>query len=222
VDQGLLDKALALTSTYGYGFLLLASLAENIFLLGFVIPGDLVVVIGGGLAARAGLSPVLTTLAVIVGTLIGSNLSFWFGRRGGSALVERWGARFGADASRIRHVETYFVAHGAKTVFVASFVSGLKNLVPAVAGASGMTFPRFFAYSAGGSVLRSAALVAIGHVCGANLERALHLVGSLNGWALGALGTALVGWLVYHFAKKRRLSREGGRKREDRVDGAAP
>jgi undecaprenyl-diphosphatase len=117
--------------------------------------------------------------------------------------------------------EVYFVEHGAKTVFVGAFVSGLKNLVPAVAGASRMGYVRFAAYSAIGSILRSIALIAIGYVCGANLERALHVMGRVNGWVL-ALGAALLVWgAAHHVLKKRRIAREGGAKGEDRVDGEA-
>jgi membrane protein DedA with SNARE-associated domain len=221
VREGLLQETLGLVSSYGYLFLFVASLAENIFLLGFIIPGDLVVVLGGGLAQRAGLSPVSATLAVVAGVLLGSNLSFWIGRHGGNALIERWGERFGVGEKRVKMAEVYFVDHGAKTVFVGAFVSGLKNLVPAVAGASRMGYVRFAAYSAIGSILRSVALIAIGYVCGANLERALHVMGRANGWVL-ALGAALLVWgVAHHYLKKRRNAREGGAKGEDRVDGEA-
>jgi membrane protein DedA with SNARE-associated domain len=221
VREGILEETLALVSTYGYFFLFVASLAENVFLLGFVIPGDLVVVLGGGLAQRAGLSPVYASLAVVAGVLLGSNLSFWIGHRGGTALIERWGERFGVGQKRVRRAEIYFAEHGAKTVFVGSFISGLKNLVPAVAGASRMGYVRFAAYSAVGSTCRSVALVAIGYVFGANLEPALRVVGEINGWVL-AVGVALLAWgATHHYVKKRRLAREGGTKGEDRVNGEA-
>jgi membrane protein DedA with SNARE-associated domain len=106
-------------------------------------------------------------------------------------------------------------------VFVGSFISGLKNLVPAVAGASRMGFARFAAYSAVGSTCRAIALVAIGYVCGANLERAVHVVGSINGWVLVFAAVAIVWGVTHHYVKKRRLAREGGAKSEDRVDGEA-
>jgi undecaprenyl-diphosphatase len=222
VREGLLQQTVALVASYGYLFLFVASLAENIFLVGFVIPGDLVVVLGGGLAQRAGLSPVTASLAVVAGVLLGSNLSFWIGRRGGTALIERWGERFGVGEKRVRLAEVYFAAHGAKTVFVGSFISGLKNLVPAVAGASRMGFVRFAAYSAIGSTCRAVALVAIGYLCGANLERAIHVAGSVNGWVLALVGVALVWAATHHYVKKRRrLARESGTKPEDRVDGEA-
>jgi membrane protein DedA with SNARE-associated domain len=221
VREGLLQEALALFSRYGLLFLFVASLAENLFIIGFIIPGDLIIVLGGGLAARAGLPPVSAALAAVAGVLIGSNLSFWVGRRGGSVLIERWGERFGIGEKRVKLAEAYFASHGAKTVFVGSFISGLKNLVPAVAGASRMGFVRFAAYSAVGSTVRSVALVAVGYLCGANLERALHVAGSINGWVLGVMGAAVIAALAHHFAKKRRTAREGGAKGQDRVDGEA-
>jgi membrane protein DedA with SNARE-associated domain len=237
VREGLLQQTIALVASYGYWFLFFVSLAENVFLVGFVIPGDLVVVLGGGLAQRAGLSPVSACLAVIAGVLIGSNISFWIGHHGGNALIERWGERFGVGQSRVRRAEVYFASHGAKTVFVGSFISGLKNLVPAVAGASRMGYLRFAAYSAIGSTCRSIALVAIGYLFGANLERAFHVVGSLNGWVLALGISALIWGLTHHHLKKRRALREGlrqdgsgdrvpertrggsGAKPQDRVDG---
>jgi membrane protein DedA with SNARE-associated domain len=218
VREGLLQDLLALVSSYGYIFLFLAALAENIFLIGFIIPGDVVVVLGGGLAQRAGLSPFWASVAVVAGVLLGSNISFWIGRHGGNALLERWGERFGVGEKKIRRAEVYFAEHGAKTVFVGSFISGLKNLVPAVAGASRMGYLRFAAYSAVGSTCRAVALVAIGYVFGANLEKAIGVVGSLNGWVL-ALGLGALIWgLTHHHLKKRRASREGSR--PDTVGGS--
>jgi membrane protein DedA with SNARE-associated domain len=221
VREGLLQEALALFSRYGLFFLFVASLAENVFIVGFIIPGDLIIVLGGALAARAGLAPAAAALAAVFGVLVGSNLSFWIGRRGGSVLIERWGERFGIGEKRVKLAEAYFASHGAKTVFVGSFISGLKNLVPAVAGASRMGFVRFAVYSAVGSTVRSVALVVIGYLCGANLERALRVAGSINGWVLVLMGVALIGGFGHHVAKKRRSAREGSAKPRDRVDGEA-
>jgi membrane protein DedA with SNARE-associated domain len=210
-------------STYGYVFLFAVSVAENIFLLGFVVPGDVAVVLGGALAARGRLEPFLVAVVVITGVVVGSNTSFWIGRRGGTPLIERWGARFSVDRSRILAVELYFRQHGAKTVFLASFVAGLKNLAPAVAGASRMGLGRFVAYNAAGSTVRGVALVAIGYVFGANLPRAIELAGSANEWVLGIILGAVLLLLVLRIKKRRRASRDSGANSEDRVDrGAAP
>ena len=172
-----LERILEFATTYGYGFLFVTSVAESTFLLGLVVPGDVVVVLGGGLAAQARLEATLVAVVVIVGTVLGSILSFVIGRRGESrsAVRKKIWARFAVEPQGIERVHAYFRRHGAKTVFGAAFVSGLKNLVPAVAGACEMGFGRFVAYNAAGSAVRCLALVAIGYACGANLSRALDV-----------------------------------------------
>jgi membrane protein DedA with SNARE-associated domain len=213
------QRVFAFASTYGYTFLFAASIAENIFLLGFVVPGDIAVVIGGALAARGYLHPVKATLVVVAGVVVGSCLSFWLGRRGGPALLERWAARFSRHRKeKTLTAEDYFRAHGAKTVFLASFVAGLKNTVPAVAGAANMGFSRFLVYSAAGSTVRSIALVALGYMFGANIERAIGAAGSLNGWVFFALVAMVVALLLARRAQSRRRLRQAGAKSQDRVD----
>jgi len=198
------ERILEFAATYGYGFLFVISVAENTFLVGLVVPGDVAVVLGGGLAAQARLDVTLVAVAVMLGVLLGSMLSFWIGRRGGIPLIERWGTRFAIERRNIDHVHGYFHRHGAKTVFAAAFVAGLKNLVPAVAGASEMGFARFVAYNAAGSAVRCVGLVAIGYACGANLHRALDLARRANGWVLGLALAGLIGFLALRWVRKAR------------------
>jgi membrane protein DedA with SNARE-associated domain len=215
-------RVLELASRYGYLFLLLASIAENTFLLGFVVPGDAAVLVGGALSASGQLEPFRLTLVVVAGTLLGANLSFWIGRRGGIPLVERSAARFSIEPKRMKQVEAYFASHGAKTIFIASFVSGLKNLIPAVAGASRMGAVRFFVYNAAGSAIRGAALVAIGYVFGASFPRAMRIFGEANVWILVVLIVAMAVLLVVRRRKQRRQALESGAEGQNRVDRGTP
>jgi membrane protein DedA with SNARE-associated domain len=197
-------RVLELASQYGYAFLFIISVAENTFLVGLVVPGDVAVVLGGALSASGQLEPVTLTLVVLAGVLLGANLSFWIGRRGGIPLIERSAARFSIEPARMKRVEEYFDSHGAKTVFLASFISGIKNLIPAIAGASKMGAPRFLAYNAAGSALRGALLVAVGYLFGASFPRAVQIFGSLNVWILGILLAAMA---VFFIARRRKLRR---------------
>jgi membrane protein DedA with SNARE-associated domain len=216
------EHILKFATAYGYGFLFVTSVLENTFLLGLVVPGDVVVVLGGGFAAQGRLDATLVTAVVILGVLLGSIFSFWIGRRGGIPLIDRWGSRFNLEPSKIERVHAFFRRHGAKTVFAAAFVSGLKNLVPAVAGASEMGFGRFVAYNAAGSAVRTVALVAIGYACGANLSRALEVTQQANGWAVAATLALLTGLLALRFVRKKRRAGQTGAKTQDRVDRGAP
>jgi undecaprenyl-diphosphatase len=216
------ERALEFATTYGYAFLFAASVLENTFLIGLVVPGDVVVVLGGGLAAQARLDTAMVAVVVTVGVILGSLLSFWIGRRGGIPLIERWGSRFSLEQSKIEKVHAYFRRHGAKTVFAATFVSGLKNLVPAVAGASAMGFGRFAVYNAAGSATRTLLLVAVGYAGGANLPKALELAQQANGWAVAVTLGLVTAFLALRFVRKRRLNGQSGENPQDRVDRGVP
>jgi membrane protein DedA with SNARE-associated domain len=203
VSGPVVESLLQVVSAYGGPALFVTSLAENVFLLGFVVPGDVVVIAGGALAAGGHLRLITAFLAVILGTISGAVLSFFVGSHGGTALVERWGGRAGIDRPRIRAVEDYFQAHGAKTVFLGSFVAGIKNLAPVVAGASGMGFVRFLAYNAAGAVCRSAGLMGVGYVFGANADHALRVVASLNVWVVVLIALALAALLLFRWLRRR-------------------
>jgi membrane protein DedA with SNARE-associated domain len=211
------EQVFAFVSKYGYAFLFVASIAENVFLLGIVVPGDLAVVLGGALAARGYLAPVKVAVVVMLGVVIGSCFSFWLGKKGGPSLVAWWEARVSARRLSHRTATDYFRQHGAKTVFFASFVAGVRNAVPLVAGASQMNFWRFVVYGAAGSMARSALLVAVGYIFGANLERAAATLGSVNGWAMIVVTVGVVVFVLARRAKTRRLLRRAGTKSQDRV-----
>jgi membrane protein DedA with SNARE-associated domain len=215
------DRIAEIARTYGYGFLFVSCVAENTFLLGLVVPGDTVVVLGGAFLARAELRLDLLLASVILGVLGGSLLSFWIGRRGGTALIARWGPRFGVGPRRVEAAQGYFERHGAKTVFLAAFVSGLKNMIPALAGASQMGFVRFVAYNAPGSILRSVALVGVGYAFGANLPRALGLVQKANSWMIGLAAALVVATYILLRLRKRSRRRQSGATGQDRVDRGA-
>jgi membrane protein DedA with SNARE-associated domain len=199
----------------------LISIAENTFLLGLVVPGDVAVVLGGALSATGRLDVVTVAVVVILGVVLGANLSFWIGRRGGIPLIERSAARFSIASSQIQNVERYFESHGAKTVFLASFVSGLKNLVPAVAGASRMSGPRFFVYTAAGASVRGVLLIGIGYAFGASVPHAVEVFGRLNAWILVIFVVLLAVFFLRGWRKGRRRAKESGGNDPDRVDRGA-
>jgi membrane-associated protein len=200
-----IEKALQLVEAHGYLILFAASAAENVFLVGLAVPGDVVVVLGGALSARANLAVVAVLGWVVLGVVVGANASYWIGRRGGMALVDRWGGRALVGRARLDRAVEYFRGHGAKTVFLAAFVAGIKNLVPALAGASRMPVWRFVSYNAAGSIVRSAALVMLGYFLGASLPRAVKAIGTFNAAALCVVVLLAVALAAAHrFTRARR------------------
>jgi membrane protein DedA with SNARE-associated domain len=83
--------------------------------------------------------------------VVGDNVGFLIGRRGGRALAERHGWRIGLTAARLEDFDRFFARHGAQTVFIARFVTGLRVFGAVLAGGSGMSWKTFLAYNATGA-----------------------------------------------------------------------
>jgi undecaprenyl-diphosphatase len=185
-------RALALVAAYGYPLLFVVSVAENTFLVGLFIPGDAIAIVGGALAATGPLSIAPTYVVVAAGVTLGSLASFWLGFSGGIPLLERWGARARVTRARLDALEAHFQKHGPKTVFVGCLVSGTKNLVPAVAGASRMGFGRFAVFSLLATALRSAIVVGVGYAFGTHVDRALAVAREADRWLLAGVIAGVV------------------------------
>jgi len=202
----LLHWALGALATYGYAIVLVATVLENLFIVGTFTPGDVITAAAAFTATTPqgqGLSPWLLLLAATVGSFIGSNISYFIGRRGGRGLIARVGPRFGIGLEAIEAGEEYFERHGSQTILIARFVAVLKNLTPALAGASRMNVFWFEVYSAIGSLAYGAILVAVGWFLGANFQVGLKYFGAFS-WLLFA---SVVGIGVALFVGKRRHDR---------------
>lgn len=96
-------------------------------------------------------------LVMLVGALAADNASYWVGRLGGRALLDRVaGNRLLSrllDTGHLDRAERYFQAHGGKTVVVGRFTPGMRGPTPLFAGASKISYPRFAAFNGTAVVL---------------------------------------------------------------------
>jgi membrane-associated protein len=176
----IVDWFLGLLGAWGYLIVFGINVSENIFILGSFTPGDTVVMAGAFVASRGGLSLVLVWAAAVLGALVGSNLSYALGKKGGRGAVARWGERFHVPLLRIEAAEDYFFKHGSKTVFISRFAAGVKNFVPTIAGASGMGLFWFELFTLLGACVHAAIMTAIGFFLGENFDLALKIASQVG------------------------------------------
>ncbi|NTW28776.1 MAG: DedA family protein [Coriobacteriia bacterium] len=191
-------------ATYGYIIVLLAAVAENLFVVGSFMPGDLIVAAAAFTASTSqghALSPWLIWAIAILGALIGANISYQIGLRAGREFIERVGIRVGISADMIEAAEVYFERNGPMTIVFARWVAVMKNMAPALAGASKMNIWLFELYSIAGATLYVSVLVGIGTFLGANFEAGLKLLG---GFSWGVFAVVIVAVVVLWRARKRR------------------
>jgi len=146
-------------------YLVLAALVflETTALVGFVIHGELALLVGGVAAERGDASlPALIAL-VTAAAVAGDLVSLSVGRRLGRPFVARHGARVGLGAERLARVDGFFTRHGGKALFLGRFTGFLRATVPLVAGSSGLPARRLLPYSAASALLWTSVFTVIGY-----------------------------------------------------------
>ena len=159
---------------YGYGAVYAGVAVEGA---GVPIPGETMLLGGAVLAHLGRLSFPLVVLAAIAGGLTGDNLGFLIGRLGGRRLAERYGRPLGLTKERLRGFDRFFDRHGARTVFIARFVTGLRVVAAILAGGSGMPWWKFAAFNAAGVATWSIAVASAGYLLGESWDRLERLIG---------------------------------------------
>jgi membrane protein DedA with SNARE-associated domain len=115
---------------------------ETTALVGFVIHGELALLVGGVAAERGDVALAVVVLLAWAAAVAGDVVSFLLGRRLGRPFLERHGARIGLRAERLGRVDRFFDRHGGKALFVGRFTGLLRATLPFVAGSSGMPLGR--------------------------------------------------------------------------------
>jgi membrane protein DedA with SNARE-associated domain len=181
-----------LFARYGYWAVFVGVCLENA---GLPVPGETALLAGAALASFGRLSLVLVILVATAGAILGDNLGFLVGRRGGRVLAERHGWKIGLTQARLGRFDGFFVRHGPKAVFIARFVTGLRVFGAILAGASGLSWRTFLFYNATGAIVWSTAIGTAGYVLGASWDVLERWVGRSGVVALAVVTiVALVGW----------------------------
>ena len=137
---------------------------ETTALLGFVIHGELALLVGG-VAAERGDASLLAMIALVCAAAVAGDLvSLLLGRRLGRPFLERHGGRVGLGAARLARVDSFFERHGGKALFLGRFTGFLRATMPFVAGSSGVAPRRLLPYSAASALVWVATFTVLGYV----------------------------------------------------------
>jgi len=168
------DWIVDLFARYGYAVVFLGVFLENS---GLPVPGETALLAGAALSHYGRLSLPWVIVTAIAAAVLGDNLGFLIGRRAGRALVVRYGSRLGLTERRLEQFNRFFARHGAKTVFIARFITGLRVFCAVLAGASALRWPTFLFYNATGAVVWSTTIGLVGYALGHSWERLERIIG---------------------------------------------
>jgi membrane protein DedA with SNARE-associated domain len=190
----------------GYAIVAGAVLLERSILLGLIIPGDIILALGGVYAARGQLNVVLVIVIGSLAAIAGESVGFWLGRRYGMRLIRRLPLLNRLEKT-LEQSEDFFRRHGGKTVAIGRYATAAGAFVPFTAGMGKMRYSRFLAFDVPAIIVWATGITLFGYLAGRNLDF-IDRVLSRFGWTV--LGLA-VAFFAGRFLWKRYEERRGRR-----------
>ena len=184
---------LDLFARYGYAVVFCGVFLENT---GLPVPGETALLAGAALAHHGQLSLLWVIVTAIVAAILGDNLGFLIGRRGGRRIAERHGWRIGLTPNRLIQFDRFFERHGPKTVFAARFITGLRVVGAVLAGGSGMAWPTFLFYNASGAIVWCMTVALAGYSLAYSWDTLERWIGRTGLFTLAlVIGIGLIGFV---------------------------
>jgi membrane protein DedA with SNARE-associated domain len=199
----------SLIDSYGYLAVFVLVGAES---LGIPVPGETALITAAIYAGHTHrLNPWLIFLVAAAAAIIGDNIGYWIGDKGGYRLARRYGPKVRLDERKLKTARYLFDLHGVKVVFFGRFVSVLRTYAAFLAGTSKMRWRRFLPANAAGGIVWAGVWTLAAYLAGNALKRAS---GTIN---LIFIAAAVVGIVITILL----VRRETG-KLADRAEQAYP
>jgi len=203
-SSGLLHHLLALRGVPAYAIVGGLVFAEAALFVGFFLPGETAVILGGVLANQHAASLTGMLVVVVVAAVLGDSTGYEVGRRYGERLVR---VPFIARRARsIKKAETFLRDRGGRAVFLGRFTAFLRAVMPALAGLSRLPYRRFLPFNAAGALVWGVGLTLLGYLAGAGYAKVEKAAGRAS---LGVLVVIALGF-VFMRVRSARRERSGG------------
>lgn len=158
-------------ASYGYAAIFLLMVAESACI---PVPSELIMTLGGALAAGAVPGSHLNLIGVIAagvaGNVAGSYIAWAVGRYGGQAALRRWGGRIWLREHDLDRATEWFARHGPKAVLLGRLLPVVRTFISLPAGLARMDGARFGIYTTVGCIPWTAALAWAGYAVGAHWQ----------------------------------------------------
>lgn len=175
------------------GYLVLAALV-GVESLGVPVPGETALIAAGVLAASGRLDIVLVIAIAAGAAIVGDNIGYAIGRRGGRSLLQMPGPLREHRRQLLERGEPLFRKHGPKAVFFGRWFSGLRIAAAWLAGLNRMEWRVFLLWNALGGIAWAITVGLAAYLLGPTAEQLFKDVGLAG---VGVLVAAIAGFLVW-------------------------
>ncbi|MEU3186837.1 DedA family protein [Streptomyces sp. NPDC006923] len=196
------DWLAALPAAAVYAVVAALVFCEDAIFVGFVLPAESAVIIGGVLAGQGRVSVYWLAAAVVVSAILGDSVGYEIGHRFGPRILEIRALKNHQD--RIGQARGMIRRRGAAAVFIGRFLAFFRAMMPALAGVSHLPYRTFLLFNALGGLVWGVGFTLLGYYAGAAYGRIEHTVGRAVAITVAGLVVAL---LIGRHVRRRRGAR---------------
>ncbi|MCU1692722.1 MAG: associated protein [Frankiales bacterium] len=164
-----MEGLLSVPAPLAYTLVALLVFGEAAVFVGFVLPGETAVVLGGVLASQGRLSLPTLLVLVVVSAVVGDSVGYEVGKRFGPRVLAL--APLQRHSARLDAAQVFLRERGGVAVLLGRFTAFLRAVVPGLAGLSGMPYRRFLVWNALGGLVWGGGFTLLGYLAGDSYER---------------------------------------------------
>lgn len=147
--------------------------AETGLLIGFLLPGDTLLIMAGLLSHATpaapngvfGINAWWVALAIGVSAFVGGEVGYYIGHKAGPSIFERKDSGI-FSKKNVERTNAFFERFGGLTVILARFVPVVRTFAPIAAGVGHMPWRKYTLYNFIGAVLWGIGLTMLGYAVG--------------------------------------------------------
>lgn len=133
------------------------------------VSSEAVLGVAGFLSGEGKMNFYLVVLSATLGTLIGSSLLYYIGRKEGRPLIEKYGKYLLINKKDLDKADTWFKKYGSLAVFIGVCLPVIKTYIGFPPGASLMSYKKFSFYIILGALVYNTGVAELGLVVGRNI-----------------------------------------------------
>lgn len=166
--SGFVDSILNVSPLLALAIVGLLVFAEDALFVGFIIPGETAAVLGGVVASRGNVPVASMMLLVVLAAIIGDTVGYEIGKHLGPRFLNL--KVMDRRRAKLQRAQDFLRRRGGLAVFLGRFVAFFRAVMPALAGTSGMHYPKFLAFNVAGGLVWGAGCVLLGYFAGNSYE----------------------------------------------------
>jgi membrane-associated protein len=205
--QNILDAIRSVPPALAYTLIALLVFGEAAVFIGFVLPGETAVLLGGFLASQGHLDIVTLIVIVVVSAILGDTVGYEVGKHLGPRVLQL--GIFRKHQSRLDAAQDMLRRRGGPAIFLGRWTAFFRAVMPGIAGLSQMRYRTFLFWNALGGLTWGITMCLVGYFAGASYQKVASAIGEVTAIVIALLAvTALVVWRI---RRKRREESEEAR-----------